>query len=500
MRKESARTEMAKMLKNPRSLTILLLSLLAMSTFAASFQFTKAESSSTFFSDHFEGSTVDPSKWIVQENANMSGLPAWGGQVAVVNSSICLSSNGTSFPYVHTVSNPFPSSGDFAIQFNMTYTCIGDLGCGLMISNGTPTLESSGAFGSWLFPSDTWHNRIFTLWAGDKSPTLSTIYIELFNSVVWEMDVSGFKPSTSSHLYKLAYSQGVYHVFVDGVEVASEVSLVLPNTITLGHAPVYYIPIANATDWGWCQFKVDYIAMLRSSKISLAAGTQTPQLGDKVNIKGAISGSNNEPLSGQIVDLLYSIPGISTWYPLAAATTDSFGGFSTNWIPTANGEFSLKAQWNGNEEYVGASIVENVSILNDSNDVSFLAESNSTLSSLYFNSTSREISFTVSGPSGTSGYVRFVIPKTLLGNETDFKVYMDGQEVNYTISSFGDQQVLYFEYHHSTHVVDIRVPSLMVPEFPVWVLFPLVLFIALIALVLKKGLACSRTLAPGLSR
>lgn len=55
---------------------------------------------SPYFSDHFDGGLVDPLKWAMQENSQMSGYPAYGGSISLADSNIILSSNGSSFPYV----------------------------------------------------------------------------------------------------------------------------------------------------------------------------------------------------------------------------------------------------------------------------------------------------------------------------------------------------------------------------------------------------------------
>jgi hypothetical protein len=198
----------------------------------------------------------------VKENGvNLSGYPAYGGSVQVADSCIALSSNGSTFPVVQSVVNPFPETGDFSIQFDVTYTVIGDWGDGVMLSSGTPYIERTN--GSY-FSSETWKNRIFTLWAGDQGPDQGMIYIEMFNSLVWKTYVPGFRPAADVHQFKVGYIQGTYHVYVDGVQVASVASQSRPDTITLGHPAVYYLPNSNESVaawsyWGWSSFKIDRI-------------------------------------------------------------------------------------------------------------------------------------------------------------------------------------------------------------------------------------------------
>ena len=85
----------------------------------------------------------------------------------------------------------------------------------------------------------------------------------------------------------------------------------------------------------------------------------------------------------------------------------------------------------------------------------FLIESNSTISALTFNATTSEISFTINGTSGTTGYVKATISKNLMPSGENIKIYMDEKPVNYTITSNGDWWVITFTYQHSTHQVKI---------------------------------------------
>lgn len=206
---------MRKKLKVPETIGISVFIFVMVASCIVSIQSVKAQDS-LFFSDQFDGSTVDSSKWQVQEqNIDLSGSPAWGGNVTVANSNLYMSSNGSAFPFIQTVNNPFPTSGDFVLQFSLQYNCIADWGDGLMVGNGTPTLDPTG-MGNYA-----WHNKIFDVWAADKGTESQThIYIELLNQQVYEVNYAGFKPSSPAQTYALAYVSGVYHVYVNGVEVA----------------------------------------------------------------------------------------------------------------------------------------------------------------------------------------------------------------------------------------------------------------------------------------
>jgi nitrous oxidase accessory protein NosD len=89
----------------------------------------------------------------------------------------------------------------------------------------------------------------------------------------------------------------------------------------------------------------------------------------------------------------------------------------------------------------------------------FTVESNSTVSALAFNSTSSELSFTVSGPSNTTGYVKVTIAKSLVTNAENIKVYLDGNQLNYDVTSSADSWLLTFTYAHSKHNVMISLAT-----------------------------------------
>ena len=89
----------------------------------------------------------------------------------------------------------------------------------------------------------------------------------------------------------------------------------------------------------------------------------------------------------------------------------------------------------------------------------FSVTSNSTLTALSFDSASKELSFSVSGDHGTRGYVDVYIPKSLVSDISGLKVYLDGNQIDYTSQSQGDGWLLYFAYHHSAHLVTISLGS-----------------------------------------
>ena len=197
----------------------------------------------------------------------------------------------------------------------------------------------------------------------------------------------------------------------------------------------------------------------KPANMSISTSAESTELGYILDFNGALINPEGEPLVDKQIILSYMIPGTAVWNPFSSVTTDGNGVFSASWIPTATGNFMVKTEWQGDENYSAAYNVKNVSVLRGNEENVFMAESNSTLSALSLNSTSNEISFSVSGLSGTAGYVRFLISKALLQDSADLKVYKDGALINCTVTSVGDQTVLYIVYSHSSHEIRISLPE-----------------------------------------
>jgi hypothetical protein len=100
-----------------------------------------------------------------------------------------------------------------------------------------------------------------------------------------------------------------------------------------------------------------------------------------------------------------------------------------------------------------------------------LIESNSTVSAFTYNASIPQIIFNVTGPEGTTGYIRLSISKTFMPNAETIQVYVDDNKVNLEISSDGDFWQVTFTYHHSSHQVTINaIQSQNNANLPDWVL------------------------------
>jgi hypothetical protein len=90
---------------------------------------------------------------------------------------------------------------------------------------------------------------------------------------------------------------------------------------------------------------------------------------------------------------------------------------------------------------------------------SFWIESNSTISKLVFNNKTLELSFVASGQSGTVGYVKVRVLKTLLPDPDAAEVTIDGKKADYALKSNSNNWFIEFNYPHGEHQVKVSLAS-----------------------------------------
>ena len=179
-----------------------------------------------------------------------------------------------------------------------------------------------------------------------------------------------------------------------------------------------------------------------------------------VEIQGSLAYSG-VGLSGAGILLAYSVTGGATWQDLAYVTTADDGSFTCVWMPSVSGKYAIEATWPGDNVYSSVSTTVNFAIapFDNQNQNIFSVTSNSTLTSLAFNSTQNQLSFTVSGPPGTIGYAQVCIPKSLMPDASTLTATVDGQTTPYATFSQSDVWLITIHYHHSTHAVVMSLNS-----------------------------------------
>jgi hypothetical protein len=201
-------------------------------------------------------------------------------------------------------------------------------------------------------------------------------------------------------------------------------------------------------------FDVRFVRILYPVVLTLSLSSPTSLLGFKVSLDGTLklneSGIENAPII-----LSYSVTEGQTWNDITLATTSSDGSYSAVWIPSATGTYLIKGVV-GNATFSSPEMLRAFSVTSFGDQYVFSVSSNSTLSALAFNSTSRELSFTVSGPAGTRGFVDMAVAKNLVADIIGLKVYLDGSNIDYTTTSTSDSWHIHFTYPHSSHKVAVN--------------------------------------------
>jgi hypothetical protein len=196
------------------------------------------------------------------------------------------------------------------------------------------------------------------------------------------------------------------------------------------------------------------------TQISVSVDSSSALVGQTIYVTGNLTDkTNGTSLQGKTVILSYALEGNSTWVPIGSDITNSEGNYIIQWVTAASGIFTLKAEWTGDSNYQAASSATTLSFVPYQNQNAFLVESNSTVTSLAFNSTTSELGFTVSGETGTTGHTKVTIAKSIVSNAENLKVYLDGNQLSYAITSNADSWLLSFSYAHSSHQVTINMAS-----------------------------------------
>ncbi len=222
-----------------------------------------------------------------------------------------------------------------------------------------------------------------------------------------------------------------------------------------------------------------------SQPTSLSIQTDAPILtaGSNVSIFGALTDSNGEPLQGKTITLSYA-QGNESWNFIGSELTDRQGNYNIQWLNTNPGTFTVKAEWSGDKQYSSASNMTALTFLPIQNQAIFKIESNSTVYGLIFNSETFHLSFNVTGPAGTTGYVNATIAKSLLPNSENLQASIDGKQLNYTIASTTDSWVFTLYYSHSTHQISLQLAANMTSTEGVTTALGAALIITLLSAIL----------------
>jgi len=128
-------------------------------------------------------------------------------------------------------------------------------------------------------------------------------------------------------------------------------------------------------------------------------------------------------------------------------------------------------------------------IIASETDYIIITVSNSTVSNFNFNQVMKQLGFSVSGASGTTGFCNITTPAELMSG--DFTLYLDDiallESIDYTQLYNGTHYLFSLTYTHSTHTINLFSTE-VVPDFEAWLFLPLLMTATLLGLALRKKL------------
>ena len=196
----------------------------AMLMLALSSQLGLSSANAQVFHDDFNGTTLDPGHWVVAGG----GTITVSGGTATLAAPCVVGEPGVLFPYVTTLNNPFPATGDFLIRVGFRYPDPQAGGNGFGATNGF-ILGQSG-IGFWLWQD---FGEGLRAACGETVVPLAAA------------------PEANYHVYEWRYIGGVYQFYVDGVLKASAASSFRPTGFFFGHPPFDYCP--------WTTQQIDFV-------------------------------------------------------------------------------------------------------------------------------------------------------------------------------------------------------------------------------------------------
>ncbi len=222
------------------------------------------------------------------------------------------------------------------------------------------------------------------------------------------------------------------------------------------------------------------------TSVTLTLSATTTVVGFDVRLTGVLSANGKGMRDDGGVFISYSVND-GPWKIIGGFATASDGSYTAGWTPNVTGIYRFRASWGGLYPYQPCQSERTLSVTPFNNQYVFSVSSNSTVSALTFNSTKNELAFTLSGETGTTGFLDVAVAKNLIADIVKLKVYMDGASVNYVATSTAESWILHLTYSHSTHNVIVNLgTTTTVPEFPTLTILSTFMLVCLLATILKK--------------
>jgi len=130
---------------------------------------------------------------------------------------------------------------------------------------------------------------------------------------------------------------------------------------------------------------------------------------------------------------------------------------------------------------------ETFHIVLESTNYSVITLSNSTINSVNFDKSQKQISFNATAENSTTGYCYVTTPKELLwcNNTEQWQVWVNNTLIeDEKVVETANHTYIHFIYKHSNQETQITIH--VIPEFPTWTLILLILIVLTVAIVIYK--------------
>ena len=186
-------------------------------------------------------------------------------------------------------------------------------------------------------------------------------------------------------------------------------------------------------------------------QLNLTCDVPTAAFGSGVQLTGyACYKVNRSKISDLPLMLYYSVTSGATWNEIASVKTGLNGDYSVLWLPTATGLYQLKVAWAGNTSHHPCEEIINLAVTPYLDKYVFAVQSNSNISALKFDSSKRELSFTINDQSNSTGYAIILISKDLVKNTASLKIYIDGNKTSFQVGSTADSWIIYISFNNTS--------------------------------------------------
>jgi PKD repeat protein len=238
----------------------------------------------------------------------------------------------------------------------------------------------------------------------------------------------------------------------------------------------------------------DNLGLGGTSEMEIEVGEQTPVTVYISLSSDSVYTGEEVTISGSLLHNGIGVPDVwvflssqtyvegASWNEIASVKTDDYGKYSAVWKPLY-GSYQIKATWAGNSTYPETSISVNLNVKRFGDLITEFA-SNSTITGLNFNSSTRVLSFSAEGPSGTVGFVKIALEKESTFNPHGIIVLLDDVPVEYTIDSTNQSWIVGITYTHSIHNVIVYFNEGKIPEVPLFIFIAIMIVLITFLVIL----------------